>query len=179
MGSLAMSHSAALTPMPGHDLTKRALSLPHSLPQPVLMMTASPGCSVMFCFFSAPSRSDRDLVSVAEHLDALVAGDVDQHAARDQRADVVNPQLRKPRTGCVLGDLEAVVPAVFVGLVGKTVELSADLPDLGNDDLLVAAAPIGELVHEGAFDVHVEAPCAEERHIRIEHVSSTDDFPDL
>src|SRR5262249_54747466 len=177
MGSLAMGHSAALTPMPGHDLTKRALSLPHSLPQPVLMMTASPGCSVMFCFFSAPSRSlDRDLVSVAEHFDALVAGDVDQHAARDQRTDVVNPELRKPRTGRVLGDLESIVLAVLVGLVRKAVELSANLPDLGNDDLLVAAAPVGELVHEGAFDVHVEAPRAEERHIRIKHVSEFDDL---
>ena len=30
---------------------------------------------------------DRDLVVVAEHLDALEARDVDQHAAREQRAD--------------------------------------------------------------------------------------------
>src|SRR5262249_40648775 len=85
---------------------------------------------------------DRDLVSVAEHFDALVAGDV------DQRTDVVNPELRKPGTGRVLGDLEAIVPAVLVGLVGKAVELSANLPDLGNDDLLIAAAPVGEIVHK-------------------------------
>src|SRR3984893_13982523 len=86
---------------------------------------------------------DRDLVSVAEHFDALVAGDVDQHAACDYRADVVNAELREPRTGRVLGDFEAIVPAVLVGLVGEAIELRADLPDLGNDELLVAPTPIG------------------------------------
>src|SRR5262249_61965737 len=112
MGSLAMSHSAALTPMPGHDLTK------------------------IF---------DRDLVSVAEHFDALVAGDV------DQRTDVVNPELRKPGTGRVLGDLEAIVPAVLVGLGRKAFELRASLPDLGTDDLRIAAAPAAESRHAGAL----------------------------
>ena len=52
-----MSHSAALMPMPGQDFTKRALSFAHSLCQPVLMRMASPDCSVVFCFFSASSRS--------------------------------------------------------------------------------------------------------------------------
>ena len=40
---------------------------------------------------------DRDLVGVAEHLDALEAGDVDQHAARDQRADLVDAELGEAR----------------------------------------------------------------------------------
>ena len=74
---------------------------------------------------------------------------------------------------------EAIVPAVLVGLVGEAVELRADLPDLGNDDLLVAPAPVGEVVHECAFDVHVQASRAEERHIRIEHVSELDDLAGL
>ena len=74
---------------------------------------------------------------------------------------------------------EAIVPAVLVGLVGEAVELRADLPDLGNDDLLVAPAPVGELVHERAFDVHIETPRTEERHIRIEHVSEFYDLAGL
>jgi oligopeptide transport system ATP-binding protein len=57
IGSLAISHSAAFTPMPGLPLRYFALSLPHSLPQPVLKMIASPAWMLMFCFFIAPSMS--------------------------------------------------------------------------------------------------------------------------
>ena len=85
------------------------------------MMTASPGCSVRFCFFSAPSQVlHRDLVGVAEHLDALVAGDVDQHAARDQRADLLDAELGEAAAGRDLVDLEAVVQAVRGGSGGRS-----------------------------------------------------------
>jgi hypothetical protein len=66
-----------------------------------------------------------------------------------------------------------------VGLVREAVELRPDLSDLGHDELLVAAAPIGEVVHERALDVHVEAPRAEERHAGAEHLPELDDLAGL
>src|SRR5215813_203818 len=112
MGSLAMSHSAALMPMPGHDEAGIILA-PQLAPASIDDDGVARLQRDVLLLQRALEIFDRDLVSVAEHFDALVAGDVDQHAARDQRADVVNPELRKPGTGRVLGDLEAIVPAVF------------------------------------------------------------------
>jgi hypothetical protein len=41
-------------------------------------------------------------------------------------------------------------------------------------DLFVRGAHVGELVHEGALGVHVEAPRSEERHAGAEHVREFD-----
>ena len=38
----------------------------------------------------------RDLVGVGEHRHALERGDVDEHAARDQRPDLLDAKLVKP-----------------------------------------------------------------------------------
>src|SRR5262249_5109017 len=48
----------------------------------------------------------RDLVSVAQHGDALVAGDVDQHTAGHQHADFFDAELGETVAGCDLGGLE-------------------------------------------------------------------------
>src|SRR5262249_7828166 len=85
---------------------------------------------------------DGDLVAVAEHLDALVAGDVDQHAAREQRPDILDAERAEAGAGRDLVGLEAVVVTVAVALVGEAVELGADLPDLRQHHLLVAAAVV-------------------------------------
>ena len=112
----------------------------------------------------------RDFVIVAQHLDALEGGDVDQDAAREQRADIVDTELLEAVALGVLVDLLAIVPAVEMGLVRKAVELRADLAELGDDELFVRAAHVGELVHERALGMHVEAPRSEERHAGAEHV---------
>ena len=66
-----------------------------------------------------------------------------------------------------------------MGLVREAVELRADLADLGDDDLLIRAAPVRQLVHERALGVDVEAPCAEKRHRRPEHVREFDHLAGL
>ena len=65
-----------------------------------------------------------------------------QHASRHQRADLVDAQLGEAGTGRDLVDLEAVVHAVADGLMAEAIELGADLADFGDDELLVAAAPV-------------------------------------
>ena len=118
----------------------------------------------------------RDLVVVGQHVGAFERGDVDQHAARDERADVLDAQLREARPGRDLVELEAVVEAVLDRLVGEAVELRAHLADLGQDHLFVAAASIRLGVHERPLDVHVESPRARNRHVGREHVADLDDL---
>src|SRR5712691_11049435 len=71
-----------------------------------------------------------DLVAVAEHLYALQAGDVDQHAAREEGRRVLHAELGEARARRYLARLEAVVVRVTVRLVREAVELRADLADL-------------------------------------------------
>src|SRR5262249_55061075 len=68
-------------------------------------------------------------------------------------------------------ELVAVVDLVLDGLVSEAVELRAHLTDLAGQKLLVAAAPVGLLVHERALGVHVELPRARDRHRLAEHVT--------
>jgi hypothetical protein len=75
--------------------------------------------------------------------------------------------------------LEAVVVAVAVGLMAEAIELGADLADLGQHHFLVAAALVRAGVHEGPFDVHVEAAGAEKRHRRAEYMGQFDHFAGL
>ena len=89
------------------------------------------------------------------------------------------PSLVKPAARRDLVGLEAVVVAVAMRLVREAVELRADLTDLGEDDLLVAAALVRAGVHERALDVHVEAARAEERHRGPEHMRELDHLAGL
>ncbi len=61
----------------------------------------------------------------------------------------------------------------------KTVELRADLADLGGHHLLVAAARVPSGVHEGALGVHVEDARPEERHAGAEDVAELDHLAGL
>src|SRR5215813_13352538 len=66
-------------------------------------------------------------------------------------------------------------------LVSETVELGADLPDLGNDDLLIAAAFVRCGAHDGALHGHIETPGrgADERHRATQRLPELDDLPGL
>src|SRR5262249_47420164 len=99
----------------------------------------------------------RDLVAVAQRLNALVGRHVDQHPAGEERARLMYTKLAEAGPRRRLADLETVVEAVLVALVRKAVELSAHLADLGEHHLLVGAALVRPRVHERALDVHVEA----------------------
>ena len=121
----------------------------------------------------------RDLVGVRQHRHALQRRDVDQHAAGDERADPLDAELGEPAASRVVVDLHAVVEAAADRLVREAVELRADLADLGDDELLVAAAAVGSVVHERALGVHVEAPRAEERHRCVQHAAELDDLAGL
>ena len=62
----------------------------------------------------------RDLVAVAEHVDALIASDIDQHAARDKGGNVLDTEFGEARARRDLIGLEAVVVTVAVALMGAT-----------------------------------------------------------
>ena len=83
-----------------------------------------------------------DFVSVGQDLHTFQSGDVNQHASRHQRTDVLDAQLLKPVAGRRIAHLEAVVHAVADCLVRESVELRAHLADFANDELFVAAASI-------------------------------------
>jgi len=112
-------------------------------------------------------------------LDALVASDVDQHAARDQRSHIVDAELIEAGPGHDLAGLEAVVVAAGVALVGEAIELGADLADLREHHLLVGDAVVGAGHRAGNLDMHVEAARAGERHVGVEHVRELDDLAGL
>ena len=107
---------------------------------------------------------DRDLVRVWKHVHALQARNVNQHTAGHQRAHLLDSQLGEagPRRRFV--DLVTVVHAVADRLVAEAVELRADLTNLGDDDLLVAAAAVRFGIHGGALRVHLETAGAGQRH---------------
>jgi len=97
----------------------------------------------------------------------------------EQVADLLDAELREPAPARDVVDLRAVVDLVLVRLVHEAVELGADLAQLGDDDLLVAAPAVGGLVHEPALGVHVETPGAEERHGGVQHAADLDDLAGL
>src|SRR5215831_4568811 len=96
-------------------------------------------CKVLFpeC---APHVIYRDLIVVTEHVDALEVGNVDQRAARDKGRNVLHSKLGEAGTRGDLLGLEAVVVTVSMCLMGEAVELGADLSDLRQHHLLIAAA---------------------------------------
>jgi len=117
---------------------------------------------------------DGDLVSVAQDGDALVAGNVDQYAAGHQHADLLDAELGEAVARRDVLGLEAIVVHVVVGLVGEAVELRADLSHLGDDQLLVAVALVGEVAHRGALDLHIVHAPGRERHLGIERMAELD-----
>src|SRR5262245_58084122 len=91
---------------------------------------------------------DCDLVSVAEHLNALVASDINQHAACDKGGGVFDAELGEACSRRDLISLEAVVVTIPVTLVSEAVELHPDLADLRQHHLLVATALVRLRVHD-------------------------------
>ena len=67
------------------------------------------------------------------------------------------PSFSNPVRVADLVHRDAVVHAVADGLVREAVELRADLADLADDDLFVAAAPVGLRRHLRALGVELES----------------------
>src|SRR5690606_13197414 len=113
---------------------------------------------------------DRDDVGRIEPLDALVARDVEQQAARKERADLLDAELRQAVRRAELGELETVVEdVVAVDLradVAEPVELRADLAELAADELVVEDDAVLGARYEGrqTRNREAEVPVAEERH---------------
>src|SRR5690606_9780042 len=116
---------------------------------------------------------DRDDVRRIETLDAFVARNVEEHAAREQRADVLDAELREAIRRAELRQLEAVVEhivAVDLGAdVAEPVELRADLAELAADELVVEDDGILGARDHGREpgDRQAEMPVAEERHAEL------------
>ena len=110
---------------------------------------------------------ERDLVAAVEPRDALERGDVDEHAARHERADVLDAELREPVALRELGAVVAVVEEIADADVAQTVELRADLADLGADDLVVIHGPVRAERPVRLRNPQAEMPRAEQRHARL------------
>jgi hypothetical protein len=105
-----------------------------------------------------------DLVATPKHRHTLESRDVDQHAARRQRADVLDAELREPVAAREVGAVVAVVEHVADADVPEPVELRADLAELGAHDLVVihrAIRPHGAI---GLRNAQAEMAGAEQRH---------------
>ena len=120
-----------------------------------------------------------DLVAVGQHLGALQRRDVDQDATGHQRADVLDAQLAEARARRNLRKAETVVEPIPDRLMAEPVELRPDLPQLGEDDLFVAAAMIQARIDDGAFGQEIEAPPWKEGHGRRQHVAELEDLAGL
>src|SRR3546814_7657162 len=79
---------------------------------------------------------DRDLVIVGQHLDALQAGHVDEHAAPHQHAALVDAELPEARAPRNLISFAAVVLAVDMDLLSYAVTIRYDINELGGPDPL-------------------------------------------
>ena len=114
----------------------------------------------------------RDLVLVAEHLNALERGDIEQHTAREEAARVFHAELGKTAARHDLVDLEAVVVAAANRLKAEAVDLRTDLTEFGHDDLLIRAARIGSGGPARALDllvldaIAIDGMCARSAHNR-------------
>ena len=102
------------------------------------MMTMSPLSDLnVLALQRALQIRRRDLVARRQLVDALELRDVDQHAARDDGADVLDSELGQPFGLGELGAAVAVVEQIAHAEVTETVELRPDLPELAADDLVV------------------------------------------
>ena len=90
-------HSAAFTPMPGAAFTVAGVVL-----APQLSPTRMDDHRVAGLEFHVLALEgllqvlDSDLVGVGQHVHALQPGHVDQHAACDERADLLDAELGEP-----------------------------------------------------------------------------------
>src|SRR4029079_18393873 len=99
-----------------------------------------------------------------------------EHAARDECTDFLDTELRE--TGARGGALDrnAVVQAAVDALVREHVELRADLPELGRDELLVAHALVGAERSVRALRIEVEAAGRDRRNVTRKDAPQFDDF---
>src|SRR3989449_1199011 len=178
-GSCLTSHSAAATPIPGQVFMKRALSLANKRPHPVWIRTASPGRRLRFCRCSACWRSCGVISYVSPRMSTPLRAATSISTPRVISMPTFSMPSFEPRARGDLVGLEAVVVAVLDRLVGEAIELRADLPDLAQEHLFVAAAPVGLRVHERPLDVDVELARGGDRHLRREDVPQLDDLAGL
>src|SRR5262245_61913215 len=133
-------------------------------------------CVALLQFHVLPCESlldilRRDFVVVRENLDPFQPGHVNQRSACEERADLFDAGLLEPVASRRFANLEAVIHAVAYRLMGEAVELRADLTNLTDNELLIAAAAVRLRVHECAFGMHVESPRSEERHLGVERMA--------
>src|SRR5262249_33434952 len=69
----------------------------------------------------------RHLIGIGEHVDTLVARNVDEYATGHQHADILDAELGEAAAGFDIGSLEAVVVDIILALMREAVELGADL----------------------------------------------------
>jgi hypothetical protein len=120
-----------------------------------------------------------DLVVLCEHRHAFVCGDIDQYAARDQRAYLLHPKSREAGATRRFLQREAVVHARADHLVAERVELRADLTDLGHDQLFVRTAMVRARIDAGALRENLEASTCGHRHRLRQHAAKLEDLAGL
>ena len=118
---------------------------PQNRAVPVRISTTVPGVTSTFWLVSAASRSlDRDLVLRGQGLDVLEAGDVDQHAARDDGRNRRDVGLPHAEVAAPVGGLEAVVEVAVRSVrdVREPVDLRRDVV-VHEDDVAVPRRAAG------------------------------------
>ena len=154
--SCCASQVAAATPMPGDDFMQRALFFSHCLPQPVWMITASPGWSVRVCFAALLHVLHGDLVGLRQHVHPFQSRDIDQRAACHEGAHFFNTEFAEASARRNFTDIEAVIQAVAMALMGKAVELVPHLPEFRRDEFLVAAALVRLRIQERVLRMQIK-----------------------
>src|SRR6185369_1355257 len=110
---------------------------------------------------------ERDLVPAVESLDALVARDVHEHAARRDRADVLDAELLESIGLCEIEPVVAVVEEVADADVAEAVELRADLAELAAHELVVIDHLVRAERAERLRNLQAEVARAEDRHAAL------------
>ena len=178
--SLSCSHSQHARPRPGSPAMNAAASrsVTNFVRQPVRNSTMSPEPTSTPWRSAAASRSSRrDDVAALQPVDALEAGDVEQHATAD---DALGQLVDRAVLGAVRSDIgrrEAVVQLVVVEDVGQAVPLRRRLQRHEHVVVGVVEGP-GELL-VGAGLRHqphrVDAPPAGLRTVAVERDAEVED----
>src|SRR4030095_13891562 len=121
----------------------------------------------------------RDLIGIAKHWHAFDRGNVDEHAARDQRTDLLDAQLVESRAARGVLEREAVVHASADHLVAEGIELRANLTHLGDDELFVRAAPVRAGIVARALGQDLEATAGRHGHGLLRHATELEDLAGL
>ena len=115
----------------------------------------------------------RDFVAVVQSCNALVPGDIDQHAPGDDGPDVLDAQplqaARRIHLRCGETVVEDVLHAAvlhdnFLADMPQAVELRSHLPDLGRQELLVGHDPVVPGRRAPGRQHHRVAAGTEQRH---------------